>query len=103
MEERPGIRRVRTSERATESPAPQGHLQNHFLNLAEENKEQFDIKGDDLIIDIGGNDGTQLLQYKKLALNNLLNSSFWSDVSVPEPSSLSMVSIISGSAGKVSS
>jgi len=48
-------------------------LQNHFLNLAEENKEQFDIKGDDLIIDIGGNDGTQLLQYKKLALNNLLN------------------------------
>lgn len=48
-------------------------LTDHFYNVAEENVRQFDIKEDDLIVDIGGNDGTQLIQYKKLGVNNLLN------------------------------
>jgi hypothetical protein len=48
-------------------------LQKHFFDLAKENVEQFNLKDGDLIVDIGGNDGTQLLQYKKLGINNVLN------------------------------
>tara|TARA_R100000152_G_scaffold20736_1_gene15696 strand:- start:13551 stop:14756 length:1206 start_codon:yes stop_codon:yes gene_type:complete len=48
-------------------------LSKHFYELALENKTQFDLKSDDLILDIGGNDGTQLLQYKKAGLKNVLN------------------------------
>jgi len=48
-------------------------LTKHFYGLAEENKKQFNLTENDLILDIGGNDGTQLLQYKKLGLKNVLN------------------------------
>ena len=48
-------------------------LVNHFHEVAEENVKQFEIQKDDLIVDIGGNDGTQLIQYRKLGIENLLN------------------------------
>jgi len=48
-------------------------LRDHFYKLAEQNQKIFNLKLDDLIIDIGGNDGTQLLQYKKLGFTNLHN------------------------------
>jgi hypothetical protein len=48
-------------------------LKKHFYELAIENKEQFNLKEDDLIIDIGGNDGTQMIQYKKAGIDNVLN------------------------------
>ena len=48
-------------------------LINHFYDVAKENVEQFDIKSDDLVIDIGGNDGSQLKQYQKLGCENVLN------------------------------
>jgi len=48
-------------------------LRDHFFEVAEENKKQFDLQEDDMIIDIGGNDGTQLLQYLKVGCGNLLN------------------------------
>ena len=48
-------------------------LINHFYDVAEENVEQFDIQQDDLIVDIGGNDGSQLQQYQKLGCDNVLN------------------------------
>jgi len=48
-------------------------LSNHFYEVAEENVEQFDIQQDDLIVDIGGNDGSQLKQYQKLGCDNVLN------------------------------
>mgnify|MGYP003149099596 CR=1 FL=1 len=48
-------------------------LGKHFLKIAEENKEQFNLIKDDLIVDIGGNDGFQLMQYKSLGLENVVN------------------------------
>jgi len=48
-------------------------LINHFYEVAKENTEQFDIQQDDLIVDIGGNDGSQLKQYQKLGCDNVLN------------------------------
>jgi len=48
-------------------------LQKHFFDLAKENSKQFNLKDGDLVVDIGGNDGTQLLQYKKLGINSVLN------------------------------
>lgn len=48
-------------------------LTRHFLTLARENKEQFGLTEDDLIVDIGGNDGTQLLQFINAGLTNVLN------------------------------
>ncbi|MCK9273073.1 class I SAM-dependent methyltransferase [Candidatus Gracilibacteria bacterium] len=48
-------------------------LQNHFYELAKENIKQFNLNKDDLIVDIGGNDGTQLLQYKKLGYKKVIN------------------------------
>lgn len=48
-------------------------LREHFYTLAKENVEQFGLSGKDLIIDIGGNDGTQLFQYKMNGLENVIN------------------------------
>jgi hypothetical protein len=48
-------------------------LKKHFFDIAEENKIQFNLTENDLILDIGGNDGTQLLQYQKLGFRNLVN------------------------------
>lgn len=48
-------------------------LKKHFYELALENKEQFSLKEDDMILDIGGNDGTQLLQYIKAGITNVVN------------------------------
>lgn len=48
-------------------------LRNHFYDVAAENVKQFSISDIDLVVDIGGNDGTQLQQYKKAGINNLLN------------------------------
>ena len=48
-------------------------LQNHFYDVAQENVEQFNIHPDDLVVDIGGNDGTQLTQYQKCGIHNVLN------------------------------
>lgn len=48
-------------------------LTDHFYNIAKENIEQFDLSPTALVVDIGGNDGTQLLQYKKLGLGDVIN------------------------------
>ena len=48
-------------------------LRDHFLVMAKENVLQFNLKTDDLVVDIGGNDGTQLLQYKEARASNVLN------------------------------
>ena len=48
-------------------------LGKHFLEIAKENKQQFGLQEGDLIVDIGGNDGFQLMQYKQLGLNNVIN------------------------------
>lgn len=48
-------------------------LKNHFYDVANENVNQFDIRPDDLVVDIGGNDGTQLIQYQKCGVDNVLN------------------------------
>ena len=48
-------------------------LRDHFLEMAKENVLQFNLKTDDLVVDIGGNDGTQLLQYKEAGVSNVLN------------------------------
>jgi hypothetical protein len=48
-------------------------LAKHFYDLAEDNVRSFYLKPKDLIVDIGGNDGTQLLQYRKLGMENLIN------------------------------
>ena len=48
-------------------------LGEHFLDIAKENKTYFDLQKDDLIVDIGGNDGFQLMQYKQLGLENVVN------------------------------
>ena len=48
-------------------------LGKHFLDIAKENKDQFQLDGNALIVDIGGNDGFQLMQYKELGLNNVVN------------------------------
>lgn len=45
-----------------------------FYKIAEENVKQYYLNPQyDTILDIGGNDGSQLLQYKKLGFNNLIN------------------------------
>ena len=48
-------------------------LVDHFCEVAEENVNQFNIKSDDLVVDIGGNDGSQLIQYQKFGIENVLN------------------------------
>jgi hypothetical protein len=57
-------------------------LLNHFYEVANENVNQFDMKKDDLVVDIGGNDGSQLIQYQKLGIENVLN--FESAIAVSE-------------------
>ena len=48
-------------------------LKQHFYNVVKENIAQFNIQPDDIIMDIGGNDGTKLLQYKSLGMKNTVN------------------------------
>ena len=48
-------------------------LAKHFRDLAIENKDQFRLKSGDLVVDIGGNDGTQMLQYKAVGVENVVN------------------------------
>lgn len=48
-------------------------LQKHFYDVAEENFKDLNLSLDDCILDIGGNDGTQLLQYKKIGFDNVIN------------------------------
>jgi len=48
-------------------------LASHFYDIAEKITKKYKVDKNDLIIDIGGNDGTNLLQYKKLGFENLLN------------------------------
>ena len=48
-------------------------LIDHFYEVAKENVSQFDLISTDLVVDIGGNDGSQLMQYQKLGIHNVLN------------------------------
>jgi hypothetical protein len=49
-------------------------LIDHFYKLAVENVNDYNLdKKNDVILDIGGNDGSQLEQYKKLGFKNLIN------------------------------
>jgi hypothetical protein len=48
-------------------------LINHFHKLAYENGKQYKLNEEDIILDIGGNDGSQLEQYKKLGFRRLIN------------------------------
>lgn len=48
-------------------------LKNYFYKLALENKKQFNIKKKEVILDIGGNDGTQMMQYKRAGMPNTIN------------------------------
>jgi hypothetical protein len=48
-------------------------LKKHFSELALENKTQFNLNENDLILDIGGNDGTQMIEYVKIGITNVLN------------------------------
>jgi hypothetical protein len=49
-------------------------LIDHFYKLAVENNDQYNLdKENDIILDIGGNDGSQLEQYKKLGFKELIN------------------------------
>jgi hypothetical protein len=46
----------------------------HFHKLAEENIKQYGLDlENDVVLDIGGNDGSQLLQYQKLGIKNVIN------------------------------
>lgn len=48
-------------------------LKNFFTTLALENKKQFSLNKNDLILDIGGNDGTQMIAYRDIGLPNSIN------------------------------
>ena len=48
-------------------------LKDHFYEVAKENVDQFNIQSTDLVVDIGGNDGTQLIQYQECGIENVLN------------------------------
>ena len=48
-------------------------LLNHFYDVAKELALQIDLQEGDLIVDIGGNDGSQLIQYQKLGFSNVVN------------------------------
>jgi hypothetical protein len=49
-------------------------LLNHFYKLAKENTEQYNLDTEnDIILDIGGNDGSQLDQYQKLGFKKTIN------------------------------
>lgn len=49
-----------------------GGLVKHFKNFAKEISEKLQLKKDDLIIDIGANDGITLKEFQKLGFTNLL-------------------------------
>jgi hypothetical protein len=48
-------------------------LTDHFFEIAKENIKQYKLTKKDCVLDIGGNDGTQLLQYKKQGISNIIN------------------------------
>lgn len=49
-------------------------LVNHFYSLASENLVQYNLDiNNDVILDIGGNDGSQLAQYKNLGFKRVIN------------------------------
>jgi hypothetical protein len=49
-------------------------LLKHFYELAKENLNQYQLNTDnDIILDIGGNDGSQLIEYKNLGFKNVIN------------------------------
>ena len=48
-------------------------LVDHFYEVAIENVSQFSMMATDLVVDIGGNDGAQLIQYQKAGIENVLN------------------------------
>lgn len=49
-------------------------LVTHFHSLASENLIQYNLDTDsDIILDIGGNDGAQLIQYQNLGFKNVIN------------------------------
>lgn len=49
-------------------------LLNHFYELAQENLHQYNLDvTNDVILDIGGNDGSQLIEYKKLGFKKVIN------------------------------
>ena len=48
-------------------------LINHFHDVSKEVAEQIDLQPDDLVVDIGGNDGSQLIQYQNLGFSNVVN------------------------------
>ena len=56
-------------------------LKEFFLKLAKENKRQFKLKVKDKILDIGGNDGIQMVQYKNIGLKNVINVESASNIS----------------------
>lgn len=48
-------------------------LAKHFYDLAGDNISVYGLKPKDLVVDIGGNDGTQLIQYRSWGMTNLVN------------------------------
>jgi len=48
-------------------------LLSHFYEVAKELALQINLREGDLIVDIGGNDGSQLIQYQKLGFPNVVN------------------------------
>jgi len=49
-------------------------LIDHFYRLALENIKQYNLDlENDVVLDIGGNDGSQLMQYQKLGIKNVIN------------------------------
>jgi len=48
-------------------------LRAHFKELAEENISQFNLFPHETILDIGGNDGTQMAQYRDMGFINTIN------------------------------
>ena len=57
-------------------------LKNHFLEIATDVVNRFEVKENDLIVDIGGNDGTNLLQYRSLGNFKLMNIESASNISL---------------------
>lgn len=56
-------------------------LTKHFYDTALENVLQFKLTDKHTVLDIGGNDGTQLLQYKKHGITKLINVESASNIS----------------------
>jgi len=56
-------------------------LKNHFKEIAKDVIEFNNIQTEDIILDIGGNDGTNLETYKELGYNNVINVEAASNIS----------------------